>query len=213
MYGYDCDYDRWGNVRKLVKMFFKEPQSSHNSSVAKLLMEANICDQYGNFNENVSSTDWNNALVSFFRLRVEKSLSADVLDHVILEGNPDIDAKDSNGRTAFNYIDEFPSDDRDFWIKWWKNLHGNNSHTQSVGSEKRKITQEEQRRRDRNLALRTAARNGDLNGVINALRQGAQINDHGPKSGLTALDHAEDAGRREVANYLRSQGGRRASGL
>jgi hypothetical protein len=71
----------------------------------------------------------------------------------------------------------------------------------------------EQERRGLNLALRTAARNGDLNEVKNALRRGAQINDRGPKSGLTAVDHAEDAGHRGVANYLRSQGGRRASEL
>ncbi|MDR2372057.1 MAG: ankyrin repeat domain-containing protein [Puniceicoccales bacterium] len=59
--------------------------------------------------------------------------------------------------------------------------------------------------------MRTAARNGDLNGVKELLEEGAQINDLGPKSGLTALDHAEDAGHRIMADYLRSQGGRRAS--
>jgi hypothetical protein len=83
----------------------------------------------------------------------------------------------------------------------------------AVGPNGSTVGSGEQHQRDLNFTLRTAARDGDLGRVKDALRRGAKIDDRGPKSGLTALDHAEDAGHQEVANYLLSQGGRRGCEL
>jgi ribosomal protein S16 len=91
----------------------------------------------------------------------------------------------------------------------WASVSATHGYSYGLGVQNpsRSVSPQEQRRRDCNLGLRTAARDGDLGGVKRWLANGAQINDYGPKSGLTALDHATDAGHQNVMDYLRSQGG------
>jgi hypothetical protein len=62
----------------------------------------------------------------------------------------------------------------------------------------RPLTQQEQA----NFDLRKAAATGDLQMVQDALRRGAQINDPGPHSGLTALDYAQMSGNRAMIDLL-----------
>jgi hypothetical protein len=173
-----------------------------------ILIGSGLCDGGGKFNHNASRDNYSQGLVAFFRSMVSGGhLSSDILDWLILGGGPDTNYRDRSGLTAWDYINRLPSSDRELWSNYMK------SHLQTQPAGLGRVTPEEQERRSFNLALRTAARNGDLNGIKDALARGAQINDLGPKSRMTALDHAIDARHLEVVAYLRSKGGKRASEL
>jgi hypothetical protein len=205
---YGSNHDRRKAVQETILIY---PEAKG------LFMGANLCNKDGVYNENANHTNSNRVFVDFFKeIGSGRQLSTDILEIGIFPGKPDSDARDSDGRTVWDYISRFSSSEERYWTNYLKRFfgkssYGGSSHTR--GARARRVTPEEQRRRDLNLALRTAARDGKLKEVKSTLGQGAQINDRGPKSGLTALNHAEAAGHREVASYLRSQGGKRASEL
>ncbi|MDR0740980.1 MAG: hypothetical protein LBF34_04715, partial [Puniceicoccales bacterium] len=192
MYGSGHDHDRREGMRQVMAVFGDNPQYRN------LLRNANLITDEGFYNERASREDYSMAFVDFFRrIRAGEHLSSDVLEYGVLPGQPDINARDRNGFTAWDYVNGLSSSDRKYWLDYFRSLPAGSSSGSSFGWQPARpsggdrqqparssrggsllaqvggsgrVAPEEQRRRDRNLALRTAARNGDLNGVINALR-------------------------------------------
>jgi hypothetical protein len=120
MYGSNCNRD-WREVAAegVRLMYFRKPLNPEMSRYRDFLIEVGLCDKDGNYNKDVTPAEVNNAFAKFFKRIPGGHLSSDLLAIAVLPGNPDINAKDSDGYTAQDYVDMLPSaEERDCWSEY-----------------------------------------------------------------------------------------------
>ncbi|MDR2372058.1 MAG: hypothetical protein LBD60_02840 [Puniceicoccales bacterium] len=111
------DSVEWENIQQVISVFKGSPGG-------KFLEEMNIAKEDGTCNMRAIREDFGRALVGFFRMNTSgKHLSSDILEYGVLPGRPNIDARDDEGHTAEDYINQLSPQDRDFWLDYLRSAN------------------------------------------------------------------------------------------